>query len=279
MPWLVRCVPTSLDEEPLQPDLLDRHAVLVSALWDLGTSGVAEQSASLVAGFEELDTARAAAHLARRHGLVADVEAVDDSWVHRETVDVDLTTAVGSVRFPIVAHAAFGHGGHPTTRLCLALMSRVLVDVDQAAAGVASRRRVLDLGTGSGVLAIAAHRLGASDVTALDVDPAALDSARFNAAANRVDLQLVLGDIRDVAGTRFDLIVANVLLVTHEEVAAATGSVLAPDGVLVVAGFLTDQVDRVVAAYRSGRPTLDVIDRMFLNEWCGLVLADPATTR
>lgn len=281
MPWLVRYTPASAEEASPPPDLLDHYPALVSALWDLGTSGVAEQSSSLVAGFDRLKPARRAQRLAVKHGLSAVIEAVDDGWVHRDLVEVAVTTVSGTDRYPVVAGAAFGHGRHPTTRLCLDLMSSVFGAAQQPAA-VPPRPRVLDLGTGSGVLAIAAHRLGATDITASDIDPAAIDSARFNAGANGIDLRLVHGDIDEVAagadraGVGFDLIVANVLLVVHEQVASAAGSLLETHGVLVVAGFLADQSDRVVAAYRGGRPALNVIDRAFLEGWCGLVLAEPA---
>ncbi|MDH4276723.1 MAG: 50S ribosomal protein L11 methyltransferase [Acidimicrobiia bacterium] len=281
MPWLVRYTSHRVDGGSPSSDLLEHHAALVSDLWDLGTSGVAELSASLVAGFDGLDTARTACGLAAQHGLMADIEPVDESWIRHEAVDVDLTTATGTDHFPVVAGAAFGHGGHPTTRLCLDLMSGLRSAAGADGSGTQSPRRVLDLGTGSGVLSIAAHRLGAIDIMASDVDPNAIESARFNTAANGVDVRLVHGDIDEVAavadraGAGFDLIVANVLLVVHEHVAASAGALLAPGGVLVVAGFLAHQADRVVAAYRAGRATIDVVDRMVIDEWCGLVLAEP----
>lgn len=281
MPWLVRYTSQPDDGGSPSSDLLDHHAALVSDLWDLGTSGVAEQSASLVAGFDELEIARTACDLAAEHGLMAGIEPVDESWIRHEAVAVDVTMATGTDHFPLVAGAAFGHGGHPTTRLCLDLMSRLGSAAGADGSGTQSLRRVLDLGTGSGVLAIAAHRLGATDITASDVDPAAIESARFNTAANDVEVRLVHGDIDEVskvtaqAGAGFDLIVANVLLVVHEHVAADAGALLAPGGVLVVAGFFADQAERVVAAYRAERARIEVIDRMLLNGWCGLVLAEP----
>lgn len=276
---MVRYTPKTLDRGSAS-DLLNRHAMLVSALWDLGTSGIAEQSVSLVAGFDRLDTAQSARRLAGRYGLVAEIEAVDDGWVRHDRVEVAVTTAAGPERFPVVAGSAFGHGGHPTTRLCLDLMSNVFAADGPDKPAVPPSPRVLDLGTGSGVLAVAAHRLGATDITASDVETGAIDSARFNAAVNGVDVRLVHGDVDQVAavadraGVRFDLIVANVLLAVHEHVAPAAGSLLQTNGMVVVAGFLADQADRVVAAYRDGRPTLNVIDRMLLEDWCGLVLAE-----
>ncbi|MDH3302785.1 MAG: 50S ribosomal protein L11 methyltransferase [Acidimicrobiia bacterium] len=279
MPWLVRYTAPSVDGAPAPSNLLDRHGALLSAIWDLGTSGIAEAGPSLLAGFDRLESARSAHRLAAPHGLVAAVEPVDDGWIRHEQVEVEVVTAVGIRSFPIVAAAAFGHGGHPTTRLCLDLMSRVYGATGSPTAPGAACRRVLDLGTGSGVLAIAAHHLGATAITACDVDPAAVDAARFNTTANGLDIELIHGDVAEVAGrvdrtgARFDLIVANVLLVVHEQVAATVGPLLTSDGVLVLAGFLTDQADRVVSAYRGARPALDVMERADVDGWCGMTLA------
>lgn len=281
MAWLVRFIPTSAGETSGQTDLLDQYSTLVSALWDLGTGGVAEQPTSLVAGFDRLETACRAQRLAERHGLSADVEAVDDGWIRRDSVEVAVTTDSGTESFPVVAGPAFGHGAHPTTRLCLDLMSNALVARRPATPAVSPGARVLDLGTGSGVLAIAAHRLGATDITASDIDASAIDSARFNTAANGVDVRLVHGDIDDVAADArrrsvgFDLIVANVLLGVHERVAAAAGPLLKTSGVLVLAGFLAEQAERVLAAYRGSRPALVVTEQALLDGWSGLALAEP----
>lgn len=279
MPWLVRYTPPSVDGAPPPSDLLDRHAGLVSAIWDLGTNGIAETPPSLVAGFHRLESARTAHRLGEQHGLDAAIEAVDDGWIRHERVDVEVETAGGTRSFPIVAGAAFGHGGHPTTRLCLDLMSGLgRAGGSPATAGIAGRR-LLDLGTGSGILAIAAHHLGASAVTACDADPAAVDAARFNTTANGVGVELLHGDVDELAagidrgGAGFDVIVANVLVEVHERVAATACALLAPDGVLVLAGFLRDQADRVLGAYRGARPALDVIERARRDEWCGLILA------
>lgn len=253
---------------------------MVSEIWDLGTTGVAEAGSSLVAGFDRLESARTARRLGARHGLVATIEDVDTGWIRHEQTEVEIVSARGTRCFTVVPGAAFGHGGHPTTRLCLDLMSQVLGASSRSGIPAGTGRRVLDLGTGTGVLAIAAHHLGATAVTACDIDPAAVDAARFNTTANGLDVEVIHGDIDQVAarvdrtGVGFDLIVANVLVAVHEQVAATAGTVLAPAGELVVAGFLTDQTARVLSAYRVARPTLEVVERVEVEDWCAMILSD-----
>jgi ribosomal protein L11 methyltransferase len=104
---------------------------------------------------------------------------------------------------------------------------------------------VLDLGTGSGILAIAAAKLGARRVVALDTDPEAVKAARENAAANVVgdEVEVREGSLPEgMAGERFDLIVANISSLTIERLAGAFGDALKNGGVLIVSGFLEDAV-------------------------------------
>ncbi len=128
---------------------------------------------------------------------------------------------------------AFGTGQHPTTMMCLRALETQVRHGDE----------VLDLGTGSGILAVAAARLGARRVVALDTDPQAVKAARENAVANGVGdvVEVREGTLPEgVAGERFDLIVANISGVTIERLAGAFGSALKDSGVLIVSGFLED---------------------------------------
>jgi ribosomal protein L11 methyltransferase len=120
---------------------------------------------------------------------------------------------------------AFGTGAHPTTRLCVALL-----------ASLPARGSLLDIGCGSGVLAIAAARLGFSPVRALDVDPVAVETTRANAAANGLAVDAFVCDAELEALPRADTAVANVLLRPVERilervdvVAAVTSGYLASD--------------------------------------------------
>jgi ribosomal protein L11 methyltransferase len=135
---------------------------------------------------------------------------------------------------------AFGTGTHPTTSLCLATLSDLL-----AARPGAS---VLDVGTGSGLLAIAAKKLGAGRVAANDNDPIAVRVARENADANGVALELTGAPVEAIDGT-FDVILANILANTLVELAPVLDAKLAPGGVLLLSGILAPQEDEVRAAY------------------------------
>jgi ribosomal protein L11 methyltransferase len=138
---------------------------------------------------------------------------------------------------------AFGTGGHATTRGCLELLERTLD------AGMA--RRALDVGTGSGILAIAAARLGVPAVTAIDLDPDAVAAARANAERNGVAMQVdaVVADFRTWREPAADLVLANLLGATHVAHAGALASRAVPGGRLIAGGILVHEVPAVVGAF------------------------------
>ena len=173
----------------------------------------------------------------------------------------------GSVEVVLDPGMAFGTGSHPTTSLCLAALSDLL-----AARPGAS---VLDVGTGSGILAIAARRLGAGRVAANDDDPKAVEVARENAAANGVVLEIVAAPAGRIAGT-FDLVVANILANTLVALAPELASKLAPRGVVLLSGILASQEDEVLRAYVArGLAPVAGGDRRE-GEWSLLALERPA---
>lgn len=134
---------------------------------------------------------------------------------------------------------AFGTGSHPTTRMCLEWLERELP------AGAT----VIDYGCGSGILAIAAARLGAGTVTAIDIDPQALQSTRDNAAANGVELVVRAGDQPGCPPAQ--VVVANILASPLRLLAPMLESLVEPGGSLILAGLLERQIDEVAAAYRE----------------------------
>jgi ribosomal protein L11 methyltransferase len=134
---------------------------------------------------------------------------------------------------------AFGTGTHPTTRMCLGFLA------GRAAAGT-PWPRVLDYGTGSGILGIAAARLGASDIDAVDIDGAAVETARANALANGVSVRTGRPDI---ASGRYGLVLANILARPLVVLAPLLAGHVADGGELVLAGLLTTQVDTLREAY------------------------------
>ncbi len=138
---------------------------------------------------------------------------------------------------------AFGTGTHPTTRMCLRWIARKgQVEADQKT----GLTRVLDYGCGSGILAIGAAKFGASDVDAVDIDPAAVESTVLNAQANHVAVRAGLPDI--VTGT-YQTVLANILATPLKVLAPLLWSRVAPGGSLVLAGILQRQADELKDAY------------------------------
>jgi ribosomal protein L11 methyltransferase len=133
---------------------------------------------------------------------------------------------------------AFGTGTHPTTRMCLRWIARHEAAVRGA--------RVLDYGCGSGILAIGAALHGAAAVDAVDIDPAAVESTRHNAAANSVALQAGLAEL---AQGRYGVVLANILATPLKLLAPLLCDHLAPGAQLVLAGILARQAEDLIAAY------------------------------
>lgn len=158
---------------------------------------------------------------------------------------------------------AFGTGLHPTTRLCLAALE------DHVQVG----DRVLDVGTGSGILAIAAAKLGAAHVTALDIDPTAVEVARgnidLNGVANRVEVHA--GDVESLWPHIHEsqIIVANILARTIIELAPRLAEKLAPGGYLISGGILAEQAHAVEDALTDAG--LTVIEQRQEGDWVALV--------
>jgi ribosomal protein L11 methyltransferase len=137
---------------------------------------------------------------------------------------------------------AFGTGSHPTTRLCLEWLET------QITPGAT----VLDYGCGSGILAIAAKKLGAGETVGVDIDPAALTAAADNAARNQVELRLAPSSAP--LDQCFDVVVANILTNPLMLLAPLLTSRLAPGGKLALSGVLETQAAQVIAAYAPFLP-------------------------
>jgi ribosomal protein L11 methyltransferase len=151
----------------------------------------------------------------------------------------------GDVVIDIDPGMAFGTGQHPTTAMCL----RALEELAEPGSSV------LDLGCGSGILAIAAARLGASRVLAIDTDPQAVAASLANVAANSVfaSVEVREGTLDVDKGTseRFDIVVANISGLTLERLSSAICASLNDGGRLIASGFLEDAVDGLRDAFTS----------------------------
>jgi ribosomal protein L11 methyltransferase len=136
---------------------------------------------------------------------------------------------------------AFGTGSHPTTFLCLQWLC------DSLHGGRGTQLSVLDYGCGSGILGIAAAKLGAASVLGVDIDDNALIAARDNAANNRVALDL--RHSREKLDEQFDIVVANILTNPLCVLAPLLAGRIAPGGRIALSGVLAIQADQVIAAY------------------------------
>lgn len=253
-------------------------------LWQAGAEAVELRSQSAVASFPTAAATRSVvAELAAEGAPVRLLEA-DPTWrdVWREfaaPVDIgdrlvvapawrDVTVGDGRIVVRIDPGPCFGSGTHPSTRLILAALDRV---PPQPGA------RVLDAGCGSGVLSVAAALLGAGQVAAVDIDPAAVEMTAANAAANGVAdrVHARAGSVDAVAGP-FDLALVNVTAGVHAVIGPAVVASMAPGGGrIVVAGLLPGQWRHVETAYAGTA----IAGRSELEGWEGLELAVRPTDR
>lgn len=234
------------------------------------------------------DREEAAARLATADPLLdlQPVEVADEDWARRTQADLpavrvgrvlvappwDLPDGWsppgaapepgGAVTVVIEPSRGFGTGHHQSTRLCLALLQ----------ARPLNGLTVLDAGTGSGVLAIVAARLGAAHVSAIDVDPDAVENARENIDRNGV-AAVVEAHVRDIAGAALspaDLVLANLTGALLARYAGALGLVVRPGGHLIAAGFTVDEKSLVANAFASA---FDMTDTAEEDDWWAFVLA------
>jgi ribosomal protein L11 methyltransferase len=167
----------------------------------------------------------------------------------------------------IEAALAFGTGHHGTTRGCLLALDRICKPAQRP-------QRILDVGTGTGILAIAAARASRHGVLATDIDAASVRVARDNARLNRAGTRVVFIHANGVltpaihARAPFDLVFANILLGPLKRLAAPVRRVLAPGGRVVLSGILSVQANAALAAYRP----LVLERRIELDGWTTLVL-------
>ncbi|MEX2292993.1 MAG: 50S ribosomal protein L11 methyltransferase [Acidimicrobiales bacterium] len=201
-------------------------------------------------GADYLDRWRAFATPARAGRNVV----IQPAWIPvAETVPTDLVVLIDPGR-------TFGSGSHPTTRLVIAAIEEHLREGD----------RVLDVGAGSGVLAVVACLLGASTALAIDIDPQAVEVTEANALSNGVEdrVTVLTTPLADLRGA-FEMVVANIGAAVVCDLADALLARLASGGVLILAGILDSQADQVVYDFGAvGEWT-----RCSEDGWTALVLA------
>ena len=240
-----------------------------------GSVPLPEGRARLRGHFQEMGAAREALAILKDKlgvdGVVSELEETD--WVAtfkrhfnpRRLGSLYVTapwheaeTPAALQRVVIEPGLAFGTGDHPTTELCLRALEVFLSERPGSS--------VLDVGTGSGILAIAARKLGAGRVAVVDNDPRALRETAENAARN--DVELEAASLETLEGT-FDLVLANILANTLLELAPALAARVAPGGQLCLSGILLPQVEELERAYAARFP---VAERLVQGDWALLRL-------
>lgn len=156
---------------------------------------------------------------------------------------------------------AFGTGTHETTSLCLAQLDRL----------VKGGERMLDIGTGSGILAIAALLLGAESAEGVDIDPMCVRTAGENAQLNGVAdrLQVLVGDLSDKASGTYNIITANIVAAAIISLCPHVPSLLADGGVFIASGIIDTRRDEVIEAIENAGLSVDEVHE--LRGWVALV--------
>jgi ribosomal protein L11 methyltransferase len=171
---------------------------------------------------------------------------------------------------------AFGTGAHPSTQLCLRLIEELLSERARIAGGSSPQLAMIDVGCGSGILSVAALKLGVRQSLGVDTDPQAIDVARATARLNQVDdqLELGVGSVAEIRAGRFSitqapLVLANILAPTILSLLGnGLGELVSPEGVLVLSGILDSQVAEVERGV--ARHCLVVSGRLQQEDWVAL---------
>ena len=256
---------------------LDAPDLLQAALYDYDVAAIDERSSDAWRVFfgTHADRDRAAAALPRDFPQLwlQSIDVPDEDWAARSQASLqairvgriivappwdvpDSTPSRGldqPLTIVIQPSLGFGTGHHATTRLCLASLQRFNL----------RGCTVIDVGTGSGVLAIAASLLGAARVIAIDDDADAAECARENAVRNDVGIDVQVADLRGLALSRFDLVLANLTGALLIQAARRLQELTSPRGPLVLSGFQKSEEPAVLAAFPDFRMT----DRGQEDEW------------
>lgn len=178
----------------------------------------------------------------------------------------EYTPKEGEVVIELDPGMAFGTGLHPSTRMCL----------EQVERRIRPGMRVLDVGTGSGILALAAAKLGAASVYCIDNSSVAVESARANAAANGLGarISVVLGELDEPLAQRmsgqFDLVLANIIARVIGSLAPYLAQVLAPGGLLITGGIIEER--RHEAEQPLLAAGLAAVDQAVIDDWVTLIM-------
>ncbi|MDA3807121.1 MAG: 50S ribosomal protein L11 methyltransferase, partial [Thiomicrorhabdus sp.] len=174
----------------------------------------------------------------------------DNLWIVPSWLEAPQPEAVNLMLDPGMA---FGTGTHPTTSLCLTWLDQ----------HVPKNLSVIDYGCGSGILALAAQKLGAASVAGTDIDPQAITASRQNSERNHENIPFEL--VKDFDSEPVDILVANILAGPVKELAGEFIRLLKPGGTLILSGLLANQAEGLISHYRDLGVELDTFEQM--DEW------------
>jgi ribosomal protein L11 methyltransferase len=240
---------------------------LIASLWEAGSAGITELPGGLCAFFDRADEALAA-QFAAHHPQWTPVE--DRDWIAASQAAWtpfpvgerfflvpqwrDDPAPEGRVRIPINPGLACGSGFHEATQLCL-----------EAIEALRPHETLLDVGTGSGILSVAAGLLGARRVIACDDDPTAVSIARSNFSAAALDVLLFLGSSDAVRGASVDAIVCNIGAQAAIQLAPSLVRALRPGGIAFLSGFESSEQAAVEASVAAAGAAVSARRRK--NDW------------
>lgn len=174
---------------------------------------------------------------------------------------IDYTPKTGEKTVLLDSNMAFGTGEHETTSMCVQLLQKY----------VNAGSTVIDVGCGSGILGIAAARLGAKNVIMTDIDECAVEAANHNLKLNGVkNAEVYLKNLLDDNAVKGDVIVANIMAEVLIAFAGGLKNNLKSGGVVLLSGILTDRLDKVIAAYTAQGFTL--LEQIIKGEWAAIAL-------
>ena len=253
----------------------DQSDLLLAAVDDFSPTAIEEHDNQLRVFFATPDARDAAINALAARFSVTPVDVDDEDWARRSQenlspITVGRVTIVPTVPAPpalpaqsiviaIPPSMGFGTGHHATTRLCLAALQSVDL----------RGKFVLDVGTGSGVLAIAAAALGASSALGIDDDADAIAAARENLEFNRVaNVEFVVGDLMQDGLPAADVVLANLTGAMLVRASTRLTQAVRPDGILIVSGIMASEGNDVRRAFANQTFLADVQE----DEWLAFTL-------
>ncbi|NUN10586.1 MAG: 50S ribosomal protein L11 methyltransferase [Ignavibacteriaceae bacterium] len=267
----------TLTASPFDPE------IIAGIVWKYNPQGVeeTENGLKIFAGIEDeltLEILHTEFEALKSNNLISDFELTEiirdtknwnKEWEdNREIIKVgkrfvirpsfkDYTPESGEIALTIDPKMSFGTGEHATTRLVMEMLEEI----------VKGGERVLDVGTGTGILAIAAVKLGAASAVGVDNDDWCLENGIENITQNGVadTVKILTGELKDIPAEKFDIVLANIQKDVLIQLAGEFGAYIKPDGFLVLSGILTGDEEDIINKYSSLGYSLH--KTIYMDEW------------